>query len=75
MSAQGLDDQDVRTAMAAFLTAAAKLDDAAVSGAEPRQLLNLAEAKTLAALQLRRELTAAGWTAPNAQGAPQGSKL
>ena len=67
MSAQGLDDQDVRTAMAAFLTAAAKLDDAAGSGAEPRQLLNLAEAKTLAALQLRRELTAVGWAAPSAQ--------
>jgi hypothetical protein len=68
MSAQGLDDQDVRTAMAAFLSAAAKLDDASAGGAEPRQLLNLAEAKTLAALQLRRELTAAGWVAPCAQG-------
>ena len=67
MSAQGLDDQDVRTAMAAFVTAAAKLDEAAASGAEPRQLLNLAEAKTLAALQLRRQLTAVGWAAPSAQ--------
>jgi hypothetical protein len=75
MSAQGLDDQDVRTAMAAFLSAAAKLDDASAGGAEPRQLLNLAEAKTLAALQLRRELTAVGWAAPSAQGAQQGSKL
>jgi hypothetical protein len=71
MSAQGLDDQDVRTAMAAFLSAAAKLDDASVSGAEPRQLLNLAEAKTLAALQLRRELTAVGWVAPSARQASQ----
>ena len=64
MSASGLDDQDVRTAMAAFVSAAAKLDEASAAGAEPRQLLNLAEAKTLAALQLRRELTNAGWSAP-----------
>lgn len=68
MSAQGLDDLDVRTAMAAFVAAAAKLDEASVGGAEARQLLNLAEAKTLAALQLRRELTAVGWAAPCAQG-------
>lgn len=67
MSASGLDDQDVRTAMAAFVTAAAKLDEASSGGAEARQLLNLAEAKTLAALQLRRELTNVGWSAPVAQ--------
>jgi len=53
--------------MAAFVSAAAKLDDASAAGAEARQLLNLAEAKTLAALQLRRELTRAGWSAPAAQ--------
>ena len=68
MSASGLDDQDVRTAMAAFVSAATKLDEASAAGAEARQLLNLAEAKTLAALQLRRELTNAGWSAPAAQG-------
>ncbi|MCA1713215.1 MAG: hypothetical protein LC789_16880 [Actinobacteria bacterium] len=67
MSAQGLDDPAVRTAMAAFLSAAAKLDAAAASGDEPRHLLDLAEAKTLAALQLRRELGAVGWVAPGAQ--------
>jgi hypothetical protein len=71
MSASGLDDQDVRTAMAAFVSAAHKLDEASEGGAEPRQLLNLAEAKTLAALQLRRELTKVGWSAPT----PQDSKL
>ena len=71
MSASGLDDQDVRTAMSAFVSAATKLDQAAANGAEPRQLLNLAEAKTLAAMQLRRELTNAGWSAP----VPQESKL
>ena len=68
MSSSGLDDQDVRTAMAAFVSAATKLDEASAAGAEARQLLNLAEAKTLAALQLRRELTNAGWSAPAAQG-------
>ena len=67
MSAQGLDDAAVRTAMAAFLSAARKLDDASSGGAEPRHLLDLAEAKTLAALQLRRELTAVGWAAPMSQ--------
>jgi hypothetical protein len=67
MSAQGLDDEAVRTAMAAFCTAAAKLDAAASTGAEARQLLDLAEAKTLAAMQLRRELTAVGWCAPVAE--------
>ena len=64
MSAQGFDDEAVRTAMAAFVSAAAKLDDASATGAEARNLLDLAEAKTLAAMQLRRELAAAGWTAP-----------
>ena len=64
MSAQGFDDDAVRTAMAAFVTAAAKLDEASATGAEARNLLDLAEAKTLAAMQLRRELTAAGWSAP-----------
>lgn len=67
MSAQGFDDVAVRTAMAAFVAAAAKLDEA--SGAEARLLLDLAEAKTLAGLQLRRELTAAGWSAPVPQTA------
>ncbi|MCU1672800.1 MAG: hypothetical protein JWN77_913 [Frankiales bacterium] len=67
MSASGLDDPSVRTAMAAFLAAAAKLDEASSSGDEPRHLLDLAEAKTLAALQLRRELAAFGWTAPGLQ--------
>ena len=64
MSAQGLDDPAVRTAMAAFLSAAAKLDAASSGGAEARLLLDLAEAKTLAGLQLRRELAAAGWAPP-----------
>ncbi len=67
MSAQGLDDAAVRTAMAAFVSAAKKLDDASAGGAEPRHLLDLAEAKTLAALQLRRELTSVGWSAPMTQ--------
>ena len=63
----------MRTAMAAFVAAAGKLDEASAGGAEPRQLLNLAEAKTLAALQLRRELTNVGWSAP--VPAAQGSKI
>jgi hypothetical protein len=70
MSAQGLDDVEVRTAMAAFVAAATKLDEASATGDEPRQLLNLAEAKTLAALQLRRELTTRGWSAPTKETSP-----
>lgn len=62
--AQALDDTQLRSAMAAYLDAAQRLDDAAGVGGEARDLLDLAEAKTLAAMQLRKRLTELGWTAP-----------
>jgi hypothetical protein len=71
----GLDDPQLRTAMAAFLDAARQLDETSDVGAEARDLLDLAEAKTLAAMQLRKRLTELGWSAPaahrtNGQTAP-----
>jgi hypothetical protein len=67
MSAQGFDDAALRAAMAAFLEAARRLDETSSVGDEARNLLDLAEAKTLAALQLRKRLTELGWHAPAAE--------
>jgi hypothetical protein len=64
---QSFDDAALRAAMAAYLTAAHALDEAADVGGEPRTLLDLAEAKSVAGLELRKRLVALGWTAPAAQ--------
>ena len=64
MATTTFDDADVRAAMRAYLDAAGKLDDASTVGSEPRNLLDLAEAKSIAAMVLRRRLTELGWTAP-----------
>ena len=61
------DDAALRSAMTAFLTAAAALDEASEVGGEPRALLDLAEAKAVAGLALRQRLVAVGWTAPAGQ--------
>jgi hypothetical protein len=53
--------------MAAYLDAAGQLDETSSVGGEARSLLDLAEAKTLAAMQLRKRLEDLGWTAPAAQ--------
>jgi len=58
------DAATVRDAMRAFLATADALDAAAAIGADPRDLLDLAEAKTVAGLALRKRLEDAGWTAP-----------
>lgn len=63
MQAQGFDDGAIQ-AMAEFVRAAQRLDEAAEVGGEARDLLDLAEAKTVAALQVRKRLTEAGWSAP-----------
>lgn len=67
MAQTTFDDSELRAAMAAYLRAADALDEAASLGDEARQLLDLAEAKGMAALALRKRLTDLGWTAPSAQ--------
>lgn len=64
MATTTFDDADVRAAMRAFLDTSQKLDDANTVGSEARNLLDLAEAKSVAAMVLRRRLTELGWTAP-----------
>ena len=61
------DNAELRSAMSAFVTAADALDAAAAIGGEPRALLDLAEAKAVAGLALRKQLVALGWTAPAVQ--------
>ena len=61
------DDAALRAAMSAYVTAAKALDDAAEVGGEARALLDLAEAKAVAGLALRKQLVAHGWTAPAGQ--------
>lgn len=69
MPQKSFDDPELRAAMAAFLSAAEALDEASVVGGQPRDLLDLAEAKAMAGLSLRKRLTALGWTAPVGQRA------
>ena len=64
MTAQVFDDAQLRAAMTAFLEVARKLDETSSLGDEARNLLDLAETKTLAAMQLRKRLTELGWSAP-----------
>ena len=65
MTAQAFDDPALRAAMTAYLDAARRLDEISSVGDEARNLLDLAEAKTLAAMQLRKRLTELGWAAPH----------
>lgn len=59
------DDSSIRAAMRGYLDAAERVDAAAeLGGGEPRDLLDAAEAKTMAGLQLRKALERQGWTAP-----------
>ncbi len=66
MTGHAFDDADLRTAMTAYLDAARRLDEISSVGGEARNLLDLAEAKTLAAMQLRKRLAELGWSAPHA---------
>lgn len=67
MPQKSFDDPELRQAMASYLVAASALDEAAAVGDEPRALLDLAEAKSMTAMSLRRRLTDLGWTAPSNQ--------
>lgn len=61
------DDAELRSAMSVYLKAASALDEASQVGDEARALLDLAEAKSVAGLELRKRLVALGWTAPAGQ--------
>lgn len=67
MPQRSFEDPEVRRAMAAYLSAAAALDAASQVGDEPRQLLDLAEGKAMAAMALRKRLEDLGWRAPAGQ--------
>ena len=64
MPARTFDDPVVRSAMADLVKAAGALDEAAHVGGQPRELVDLAEAKAMAAMRLTKRLTDLGWTAP-----------
>ena len=67
MPQKSFDDLQIRSAMTAYLQAADALDEASRLGDEPRQLLDLAEAKSVASMALRKRLVDLGWTAPAPQ--------
>ena len=67
MAQKAFDDPEVRSAMAAYLEAAGSLDEASRVGDEPRALMDLAEAKAMAGMALRKRLEELGWTAPAGQ--------
>ena len=65
MPQSSFEDDALRRAMARYLAACDALDDA--DGAASRDLLDLAEAKAVAGMALRKRLLDLGWTAPSAQ--------
>ena len=67
MPQKSFDEADLRAAMTAYLDLSTALDEASAVGGEPRTLLDLAEAKSMAAMALRKQLEAQGWTAPAGQ--------
>ncbi len=67
MPQKSFDDAELRAAMSGYLTAAAALEATSQVGGEARQLLDLAEAKAIAAMGLRKRLEDLGWTAPAGQ--------
>ncbi|MCU1591542.1 MAG: hypothetical protein JWP11_2798 [Frankiales bacterium] len=67
MTGPGFDDAGLRAAMTAYVDAARRLDETSSIGDEARNILDLAEAKTLAAMQLRKRLMELGWSAPVAE--------
>ncbi len=67
MAQTSFDDPALRACMARFLAAAAALDEAAEIGAEPREVLDLAEAKAMAGMALRRQLGTLGWSVSEPQ--------
>ena len=64
MPSRTFDDPRLRAAMQSFLWAAQRLDDASTDGQGARELLDLAEAKSVAGMELRKRLVELGWQAP-----------
>ena len=58
---QSFDSPALRSAMTAYTEVAEQLDEAAADGSDARTLLDLAEAKAIAGMALRRRLAEAGW--------------
>ena len=63
MSANDFDPPELRAALRGYLAAADRLDEISATGS-PRDLVDEAEAKSVAAMRLRRSLVEQGWTAP-----------
>jgi hypothetical protein len=64
---QPFDDDALRAAMRDYLRLADRLDVASRDGEAARELVDLAEAKAVAGMVLRKRLVELGWTAPSAQ--------
>jgi hypothetical protein len=64
MPMPSFDDRALRSAMAAYLDAARRLDELSSLGGEAREVIDLAETKAIAGMALRNRLTEAGWTPP-----------
>lgn len=64
MTSHDFDDAALQLAMGGYLDCVRRLEEISSLGGEARALLDLAEGKTLAALQLRKRLVELGWTAP-----------
>ena len=64
MAQNPFDDPGLRASMSRYLSAATALEEAAELGGEARDLVDLAEAKALSGLMLRKRLGELGWSAP-----------
>ena len=73
MCVSDFDDPRLRGAMRAFLRAADALDEAVTGSSESsRDVIDRADAKTLAEMTLRKHLENAGWIAPREVPAENG---
>ena len=64
MAQNPFDDPALRASMSRYLSAATALEEAAELGGEARDLVDLAEAKALSGLMLRKRLRELGWSPP-----------
>ena len=65
MSVRDFDDPGLVAALRGYLAAMDRLDEVSSIGSA-RDLVDEAEAKSIAAMRLKRELLGQGWTAPAA---------
>ncbi len=64
MSLRDLDDPELMAALRGYVAAVDRLDEVSTSGT-PRDVVDEAEAKSVAGMRLKRALVKAGWTAPS----------